>query len=160
MKVRNIIDKEMFSMKFTEKLEGTSEIMFGGYNEKVVDGNDIIWERNIGVNRWILNMTNVYFGEDKLGLHRHWIEITTTEPHLRMYRDDFYNIETKLRNHFGAKNCEFASDTYLFYCYVNDESLDPFEVIEIHLEKAIIYVEPHEYVKFVDFRYDCRKWIL
>jgi hypothetical protein len=82
-------------------------------------------------------------------------EIVTSESHLRMSRGnlwewlfhlvDFELIEVDLRSKF---TCTF-DNTYLFYCYVKDESLDPFPTIKIQLERLTLSIEAKDYVIFV-----------
>eukprot|EP00826_Nyctotherus_ovalis_P010496 TRINITY_DN12761_c0_g1_i7.p1 TRINITY_DN12761_c0_g1~~TRINITY_DN12761_c0_g1_i7.p1 ORF type:complete len:124 (-),score=25.90 TRINITY_DN12761_c0_g1_i7:519-890(-) len=88
----------------------------------------------------------LYDNKDILTKRNPWIEITTGESHLRMYKDVFVSIERELRNKF---KCTYTEKSALFQCEVKDKSYSPFKILEIHLTNIVIYVEPQEYVRFV-----------
>lgn len=142
-----IIHSAVFGLRFSEKTDRLSKITIGDYDRDLVGGNKIYWEKNIGTDRWKIAMKSLVYGVEKIPLNNGtWISITTGEKHLRLYRDIFDNIAKILRS---KKECFYKTSEPLFSCIVEKRDLDQFEVIEIHLNNVIIYIEPSEYILFV-----------
>lgn len=143
----NLIDREMFAMNFSPDHGADSlAIIFGDYDRDLVGSKTIDWEDNINDNRWVANLTKVLYGKDEVPLKTHWIQFTTAESHMRMCREDFAFIEEKLKKNY---ECSYKGEDHLLSCLAGEEIYDELEDIEIHLSKAVLYLEPHEYVKIV-----------
>lgn len=141
----------VFAIRFSKTKEDKSaKITFGDYDRGFVGNKAILWERKLEGNRWNMSVAKmVYDGKVIERSKKSWIAVTTGENRLRIYRKMFLHIEAELKKNL---KCRFKTEDPIFYCEVPDRSLSRFKVLEIHLSKTVIYVEPHEYVEFVRVR--------
>jgi len=143
----NIISSAIFAIKFsTSTSDRSSKITIGGYDEDLVGGKTIYWQKSSGEKRWNLTLYKLFYDKKEILSGPSWILVTTGESRLRMYRNIFENILKNLREHY---NCTFTGEDPMVRCYVPDKSYSNFKILEIHLKDIVLYVEPHEYIKFV-----------
>ncbi len=146
LKLTRLIENAMFAIKFSNvKNDDNSVITFGEYDPDIVGDNAIVWEKNQHPNKWLINTTKVTFGDQVLSLHSNSFEVATAETHMRLTRGDFEPIEKYLRSKF---QCTYSNSNYLFYCYVNSESLAEFPSMTFTFEKLSLTLPASDYVEF------------
>ena len=107
----------------------------------------MFWVPNLGPNRWNVSVEKIEYGESAISINNKWMIIATAESHMRMYRDDFVPIQNYIKT--TGVECFFRSESFLYEC--NADSLSPFKDIIIHLKTGIIFLEPKDYIKLVNF---------
>ena len=146
LKSLGYLESAMFAMKFSKiKDDDTSEIIFGEYNQNIIGNNPINWEKNQNPNRWLLNVTKFEYGHNIVPMHSNLFELATGERHIRMIRTDFAPIEKYMRTIY---QCTYDNHNYLFYCYVDSNSLNMFLPITVSFSKTVISIPPSEYIEF------------